>query len=160
MLQPARQLVLIPRTSPGRLLRHAQRFLETVKAGCAAYEEREDLYRQMGTVVFAYWMAKLNHPVAIYDENREKKIMARLREGKGDWGLLCYAVDGAKRDDYLMGRDPRSTGRHDRIDVIFRNRSQVERFAELCPKFRAGHPHPLVAKYQPHGLLETPPAQD
>lgn len=73
--------------------------------------------------------------------------MARLVESRGDWGIMCYAVDGALKDDFLMGRDDRSARRYDGIETIYRDRGQVERLAEMCPKYRAGEPHPLVVKY-------------
>jgi hypothetical protein len=137
----------------------ARTFLESVRDGAIQAAKREVLYRQFGEVIFAYWAAKLDHPRAILDDKREKKIAQRLRESRGDWGLLCYAIDGALRDDFLMGRSGQSPRRYDGIETIFRDRAQVERLAELCPKFRNGQPHPLVTKYS-NGHLETPPAQD
>lgn len=107
----------------------------------------------MAQVVFAYWAARLNHLQAIYDRKREARILARLREGRGDWGILCYAVDGARKDDYLMGRDERASRRYDGVETIFRDRAQVERLAELCPRFRAGERHPLVVKYETTGSV-------
>lgn len=126
----------------------AKDFLETLRAGTTERLRREETHRQMAEVVFAYWVAKLHHPAALLDTKRERRIIARLRESDGDWGMLCYAVDGALRDDWLMGRANNSPRKYDGIETIFRDREQVERLAELCPKFRAGEPHPLVAKYQ------------
>lgn len=123
-------------------------FLESVRAGAIVQLQRDDLYLKLTEVVFAYWAARLNHPHAILDPKREKRIMARLRETRGEWGLLCYAVDGASRDGYLMGRDDRAPRKYDGISTIFRDLEQVERLAELCPKYRAGQPHPLVTKYE------------
>ena len=125
----------------------ARSFLEEIRDGGVKIAKRESVYRQLGEVIFAYWAAKLNHPHAIYDAKRERRIAARLRESSGDWGLLCYAIDGALRDDFLMGREDRSMRRYDGIETIFRDRAQVERLAEMCPKFNAGQPHPLVTKY-------------
>lgn len=122
-------------------------FLEEVKAGTSARLKKDELYAQQAIVVFAYWAAKLNHPAAELDEKREKRIISRLRETRGNWGLLCYAVDGALRDDFIMGRSTRGD-RCDRVSTIFRDLEQVERLAEKCKRFLAGEEHPLVVKYR------------
>lgn len=127
---------------------NARGFLESVKAGTIERLKRDELYRQLTEVVFAYWAARLHHPRALLDRNRELRILARLRESGGDWGLLLWAIDGALSDDWIMGRDMRSPRAYDGIETIFRDRAQVERLAELCPRCRRGEPHPLVAKYQ------------
>jgi len=129
----------------------AREFLETLRDGALERLKREDLYLKMAEVVFAYWAARLHHPAALYDRKRERRLMARLREAGGDWGQLCYAVDGALRDDWLMGRAMNSQRKYDGIETIFRDREQVERLAELCPAFVAGQPHPLVTKYNGNG---------
>lgn len=132
----------------------AKGFLEAVKAGTLERLRREELYVQLSEVVFAYWAARLHHPNALLDKKRDYRIRARLRESRGDWGLLLYAVDGALTDDWIMGREDRSPRAYDGIETIFRDRAQVERLAELCPRCRRGDPHPLVQKYQNgHGAL-------
>lgn len=141
MATQSRSLTLVRETAVG--------FLETVRTGVSEQLKRDDLYRHQAEVVFAYWAAKLHHPQAILDSKREKRIVARLRETHGDWGLLCYAIDGAARDDYIMGRTDRNDAKYDRISTILRDLEQVEHLAAKCPKYRAGQPHPLVAKYQP-----------
>jgi hypothetical protein len=132
----------------------ARDFLEMLRAGAVERGRREALYVKMVEVVFAYWAAKLHHPAALLDRKRERRLMARLRESAGDWGQLCYAVDGAMRDDWLMGRAVNSPRKYDGIETIFRDREQVERLAELCPPFVAGQPHPLVTKYNYNGGAE------
>ena len=135
----ARSLALVKTTALG--------FLQQVREGTAERMKRDELYDKLAEVVFAYWAAKLHHPGAILDRKREKRILSRLRESQGDWSLLLYAIDGALRDDYLMGRDDRANRKYDGIETVFRDRAQVERLAELCPKFCAGQRHPLVTKY-------------
>lgn len=127
---------------------HARAFLEAIRDGTLERLKREELFGKMAEVVFSYWAARLHHPTALLDRKRERRVMARLRESGGDWGLLCFAVDGALSDDWLMGRDVHSPRRYDGIETIFRDRAQVERLAEACPTYRAGKPHPLVLKYQ------------
>lgn len=123
-------------------------FLEQVRAGAMDRFKREDWLKHCAEVVFAYWAAKLGHPEALLDRKRETRIMARLRENNGNWGELCYAVDGALKDDWLMGRDERSRRRYDGIETIFRDREQIERLARECRGYRDGKLHPLVVKYQ------------
>ncbi len=154
--KPASQNLTVQRTNQplGRTLTlvkaRAQTFLDEVRSGALQRVAREELYRQMADVVFSYWATKLHHPAALLDPKRQRRLMARLAESRGDWGLLCYAVDGALRDDYLMGRAVRSDRRYDGVETIFRDRGQVERLAESCRRYMAGEPHPLVAKYAPH----------
>lgn len=127
---------------------NAKGFLEEIRAGTIERFKAEDRYRALAEIVFAYWAAKLNHPNAILDNKRERRIMARLRECDGDWGQLCYAVDGALRDDWLMGRSMNSNRKYDGIETVFRDREQVERLADMCPRYKSGRVHALVEKYQ------------
>src|SRR5262245_66256847 len=140
MTQPQRNLALVKSDVVG--------FLGTIRDGTVQRLKTDDRFKRLAEVVFAYWQAKLNHPHAWIDAKREKRIITRLRECGGDWGLLCYAVDGALRDAYIMGRDPNAQRKYDGISTIFRDLEQVERLAELCPRYRAGESHPLVVKYQ------------
>lgn len=126
----------------------AKHFLEAIREGTLERLRRDELHVQLVEVIFAYWAARLHHPQALLDKKRERRLLARLRESGGDWGLLCYAVDGALSDDWLMGRDVQSQRRYDGIETIFRDRAQVERLAEMCPHYNRGDPHPLVKKYQ------------
>lgn len=130
---------------------NARLFLEAIREGTLERLTKDHLYHQQAEVVFAYWAAKLNHPSALYDMKRERRIVARLRESAGDLSILCYAVDGALRDDWIMGREERSMRPYDGVETIFRDRAQVERLAESCPKFRQGRKHPLIEKYAPNG---------
>lgn len=123
-------------------------FLEDVRRGTAERLKAEERRAMLAAVVFAYWAAKLHHPAALLDQKRERYLLNRLQEARGDVGILCYAVDGALRDDWIMGRDKTSRRKHDGIRVIFRDREQVEQLAELCPRFVRGEPHLLVVKYR------------
>lgn len=104
----------------------------------------DEAIQRMAEVVFAYWAARMAHPKAILDQKRERKIVARLKENRGDLGELLYVVDGARKDDWLMGRDPRAPRTYDGIETIFRDREQVERLANLTSGYRAGKPHPML----------------
>jgi hypothetical protein len=98
-------------------------------------------------LVFSYWATRMGHRAAIYDSKRERRLLARLKENGDDIHELLYAIDGAIRDDWLMGRDPKSPRKYDGIEVIFRDREQVERLAGATPGWRKKAPHPLAVKY-------------
>jgi hypothetical protein len=92
-------------------------------------------------VVFAYWHARLGkNGKTVLDPKRERRILARLRENGGDVSELLYAIDGALRDDWIMGRDPKAPRAYDGIETIFRDRGQVERLATTVPSRRERHP--------------------
>lgn len=95
-------------------------------------------------LVFAYWKATMSHPRAILDRARARKIHERLAENGGDLHELLYAIDGASRDKWIMGQDPNSSRRYDGIETIFRERAQIERFAETCGGYRRNEPHPQL----------------
>lgn len=94
--------------------------------------------------VFAYWKLVMGHPRAILDRARARKIHERLSENGGDLSELLYAIDGASKDKWIMGQDPNSTRRYDGIETIFRERSQIERFAETMRGYRDNAVHPQL----------------
>jgi hypothetical protein len=46
---------------------------------------------------------------------------------------LLYAIDAARADDWIIGRDPKSPKKYDGIEVIFRDRPQIERLSGETP---------------------------
>jgi len=91
--------------------------------------------------VFAYWHARMGrNGRTVLDKKRESRLLARLRENDGDVSELLYAVDGALRDDYLMGRDPKAPRAYNGVETIFRDRAQVERLAQSVPDRAPQHP--------------------
>ncbi len=121
--------------------------LRSLNPDIVAHLEREQLARAKAGLIFAYWAKCLHHGRALLDKKRERRLLARLQENAGDVSELLYVVDGARHDDWLMGRDPRSDRRYDGIETIFRDREQVERLAETCDDYRSDKPHPLAVKY-------------
>lgn len=102
-------------------------------------------------VVFAYWKARLGkNGRTVLDRKRESRIVARLRENGGDVAELLYAIDGALRDDYLMGRDPKAPRAYDGVETIFRDRAQVERLASTVPQRAERHPFLEQPQEEPH----------
>ena len=96
-------------------------------------------------VIFGYWrerMGKTNR--VILDDKRRSKIIQRLRENGGDVSELLFTVDGALRDQYLMGTSNNGGRRYDGIETIFRDRGQVERLVELS-RWDGDTEHPYLA---------------
>ena len=94
------------------------------------------------TVVFTYWRDSMGfHPArTILSPKRKERIVARLRENGGDVSELLYVVDGALRDDWTMGRDPRSTKAYNGTETVFRDREKVESFLALVKHQETEHP--------------------
>lgn len=121
--------------------------LQELESDAAPHLAKEQLEQARAALVFAYW-GKVMHKIrAILDLKRERRLRERLRENEGDVSELLYAVDGAKADDWIMGRDVKSPRPYNGIETIFRDREQVERFAEQRPAYRHGEAHPLATKY-------------
>ncbi len=84
-------------------------------------------------VIFTYWMAQTGrNGRTIFDKKRKARLVLRLRENSGNVAELLHCVDGAIRDDWIMGRRGDSTTKFDGIETIFRDRAQVERFVEAA----------------------------
>lgn len=88
--------------------------------------QREAAARQ----VFEYWQQLYEHQQASYDAKRRQRILARLDEGK-TVEQLCAALRGGKHDDWLMGRDPKSTKVYDGIETLLRDAAKVEALIKL-----------------------------
>jgi hypothetical protein len=97
--------------------------------------------------VFAYWALVMEHPRAIYDDKRKRRIESALRENRGDVGELLYAVDGARKTPYLMGENETRT-RYDGIETVLRDRAQIEKLAAKCPAYQRGEPHPRLKELE------------
>lgn len=123
--------------------------LEVVLAKTEQRSRRQEYRQALAGAVFAYWASRMGHPASRLDPKRRRRIEARLEESGDNVRELLYAVDGTLRDDWLMGKDPRSTKRYDGIETVFRDRAQVERLAEMAPGFARGDPHPMEAQIPP-----------
>lgn len=109
--------------------------------------ERDQIRTLQAEMVFAYWQAKYRKPRAQLDSRREALIKKRLVENGGDVSELFYALDGAMKDDWVMGRSANAEGTHDEIEHILRNRANIERYANKCRDYRDSKEHPLTLKY-------------
>lgn len=113
--------------------RHAQRKLRSALAG----------------LVFSYWSHKLRHLRAILDPKRDKLIQQRLLECDDHASDLLYCIDGAAKDPWVTGEDPKCRHPNDGIEYLFRDRGMVEKYAERTRGFRENRPHPMVERYVP-----------
>lgn len=98
-----------------------------------------------GEMAFLYWQHLYGHPRAMLDGKRLKVALARLEENGGNVDELLYALDGARRDEYVMGQG-RHAQAHDAFEFILRDRSAVEGHANRVAKWREGVPHPKGKK--------------
>lgn len=109
----------------------------------------DDMRKLQAEMIFLYWAARFKHQGALLDRKREGKIIERLKENSGDVSELLYALDGAAHDPWIIGTDPKSNGKkYDDIPTIFRDRSQIERFAETRRGYREKAPHKLLAQLE------------
>jgi hypothetical protein len=80
--------------------------------------------------VFTHWQNTHAKQASKLDSKRTSRIRTALKTFNVE--QLCQAIDGALRDDWLCGRDPKSNGRkYIGIETIFRDASQIERLIEL-----------------------------
>ncbi|MFN7341530.1 MAG: hypothetical protein ACK5VI_10685 [Opitutia bacterium] len=120
---------------------------DSITVAAQAYQQDRDQQRELdekAKLVFSYWAAVTNRPRAVFDERRRSRIVSRLKENGGDADELLYAIDGAMKDPWLSGKDPKTNGRkYDGVETILRDRAQVERLAETQRGHQRSEPHPL-----------------
>lgn len=80
--------------------------------------------------VFEYWQAEHGKQRSRFDRKRAALIKARLSEGFSV-EQLCQAIRGARREPWLMGRDPRASRTYNGLETLLREAAQVERLIEL-----------------------------
>ena len=94
-------------------------------------------------VIFRYWRDRMGFDPdrTILNDKRKARIAARLRENGADVSEMLYVVDGALRDDWTMGRDPRSTKPFNGIATVFRDREKCEELLALVKGREEEHPY-------------------
>lgn len=78
--------------------------------------------------VFEYWQTKLGKENHSLTADRRRIIQTRLKCFSVE--QLCSAIDGTFKDDWLMGRDVKSTKPYNDFETIFKNDSKVETLIE------------------------------
>jgi len=135
--------------SPGTALVVRQPFLPfddqsqaaAVRQKTAIRQTKERTLKLAAATIFTYWRDVMHRPDAILDRKREARIIARLRENGANVSELLYVVDGASRDDWTMGRDPRSSKPYNGTETIFKNREKCEAFLALVKRREEMHPY-------------------
>lgn len=82
--------------------------------------------------VFEYWKNTTNRQKSRLNQDKKRKITARLREGF-TVAQLCRIVDWSQTDPYYMGDNDRNK-RYDTISTLFRNSERVEDLLERSNK--------------------------
>lgn len=88
-------------------------------------EERELPNGNVG-FVFDYWRTIHNHPRAVLDKKRKKKITEALKNHPVEF--LKKAIDGCKLSPYHMGKNESGTI-YDDVELILRDTPHIEKFA-------------------------------
>ena len=103
---------------------------------------KEAALKLAAEVVFRYWRDRMGwEPTrTLLTDDRERKVIKALRENGADVSELLYAIDGALRDDWTMGRAPNSTKKYDDLESLLLNRNRIEKFLRLVPERWAQHP--------------------
>jgi len=76
--------------------------------------------------LFNYWQAAMNHPRAIFDAKRKRKVVQALKLGYS-LADLKKAIDGCSKTPYNMGQNDNGQV-YDDISLIFRDADHIERF--------------------------------
>jgi hypothetical protein len=94
--------------------------------------------------VFNEWQRVHSHPIAKLDPKRIGRIRSALKlRGPEE---LKQAIRGALKDDWLMGRDPKSPRKYDGLETILRDSAQIERLIDLeTGKTKPGGYRPTAA---------------
>jgi hypothetical protein len=79
--------------------------------------------------VFTEWQRVHRHLDAKLDAKRTARIRSGLKLFEPE--QLKQAIRGALKDDWLMGRDPKSPRKYDGLETLLRDNAQIERLIEL-----------------------------
>lgn len=126
---------------------HLQTIFDAMGQVTTAKDAKAATMKAAVGLVFAHWQSTFGHKGARLDKDRGRRIEKRLVENEGDVSEILYAIDAAAKDDWINGKDPRSKG-YDGIETVLRDRAQVEKFAQRCPGYKRGEPHPLLNSLQ------------
>ncbi len=129
VLPPKPTLDLAPPLVLGNLV---QERVDQIRTAKDRKREHADRMEEFIEIVFLYWREMMGKTgLTLLDVDRRRRLRARLRENGGDIAELLCTIDGALKDEWLMGTSQRSENgkKYDGIEQIFRDRGQVERLA-------------------------------
>ena len=86
--------------------------------------------------LFNYWQTTMNHPRAIFDAKRQRKVAQALK--LYDLEDLKQAIDGCSLTPYNMGQND-SGQVYDDISLIFRDADHIERFMNNANASQTAH---------------------
>lgn len=106
--------------------------------------------QKIAEVVFAYYVAKLDHPRAWYTAMREQTLCNLLVTTRDDPSLLLYAIDGVTRDPWALGEHPKNQRRLESFAWLFEEGGldRLEKYAETMKGYKKNEVHPLIAKHK------------
>lgn len=137
----------VMKRSAGDIVAKLAADLASVRAESVSRKQKLHLRKCLAGLVFAYWVAKFDHPRALLDRKREVRIMTRLEECGDNVSDLLYCLDGASKDPWVRGTDPKAPRAYDGLETIFRDREQIEKFAERTKGYRESRVHKMAEKY-------------
>lgn len=148
---------LNPEVTAASLVTRLRRLADQIEGGSTTKTKAAPAPEVME--VFLHWARATGRVDAKLTSDRRTKIEARLREY--DVERLKRAIDGIAASPFHNGTDPKNTTgeRHDRIEVVFRNGANVERFSDMPITTTGGRGAPRAvpspAEYDPreHGDL-------
>lgn len=130
---------------------------EEVQVSLAGLADRRALDRlqrerrqKVAEVVFAYYVAILDHPLAYWTPAREQVLCNLLTLTHDDPNLLLYAIDGVSKDAWALGEHPKNQRRLESFAWLFEDGGldRLERYAESQGGYKREKPHPLLVKHQ------------
>lgn len=135
--------------------------VQTSLDGLADQRAQDRLQRarraKVAEVIFAYYIAVLDHPRAYWTRERELVLSNLLIQTEDDPNLLLYAVDGVSRDDWIRGLHPKNQRCIESFEWLFENGGigRLEHYAETQAGYKRERPHPLIVKHHlPTGVTE------
>lgn len=122
-------------------------FLDAAAATTFAAPRREDEDAVFALGWFAYYMSRLGFKDDMLDDKREGLIRRRYVECRRDADFMLFVIDGVRRDDFRMGRDPRK-GDDPRLRAVRSILKDFEIMQEFARKggWTSGKPHPMRAR--------------
>jgi hypothetical protein len=100
-----------------------------------------DISRATVLSLFSYWRTQCGHPTAKLKRDRERKIIARLREGYTEADIR-RAIDGAAKHAFVNENGVR----FDDLELICRSSAKLEGFIERASASAAGAQQATVAE--------------
>lgn len=118
-------------------------------------------------MVFGYWAMTYSKPSTVRLSPDRARVIARALEQNDDnLSEILFALDGARKDDWIMGRDARSSTKYDTPETILRDRGTIERHASRISAYTRSEDHPQARELltvldlqHPMPALPVPPAE-